>query len=543
MLMLVIDRRLPRFVPNGGEWVTNALLEGISANGDVAVVTAMGDEAGWRKPGLVLRMWDSDPSERLQAAAAATTAVLWVSTTPVARIRARLGLDSGRAYREVPVANVVVADHHVDEGEVRVLGGLDGVRAVPSMPTRKARRKLVKFGKWLAPAARSHHRFDRADSAVRQRAAASAAEAAIGDLLEEEGVEEFQIRGSESLTVTYARTGREEVRPSPFETDDQLIEAARFIAAFGSNPQVFDPMNPSLDVKVGDRWRLHAEAWVVSPPSLVLRANMGGRLTLEDSGFACPDLSALLVEAIAGRVRANMVIAAPMFAGKTTLAQCLLAKVPAWERIDTIEDTAELGLAEFGIHANTYARMTRTPNNDGEGAHTMEHHIRDAKRAKTAKLVIGETRGEGTLALLDAMSSGLHGCLVTVHSGPGRAVLQKLVSYARLEGAEPGFARAQIALGVKLLVWVTRNGAGERVVADVTEVTGFDEATEMIRTRPLWTLRAGDRWATPVGRPDGFMAELYESAGFVIDREPAALPARTGLPASDPLPALAGRPR
>ena len=69
----------------------------------------------------------------------------------------------------------------------------------------------------------------------------------------------------------------------------------------------------------------------------------------------------------------------------------------------------------------------------------MSDHIRDAKRANSSKLVIGETRGEGTLALLDAMSSGLNGCLVTLHSQPGAGVLAKLLSYACSEGADPRF--------------------------------------------------------------------------------------------------------
>ena len=53
----------------------------------------------------------------------------------------------------------------------------------------------------------------------------------------------------------------------------------------------------------------------------------------------------MLVEAIAGNVRANVVVAAAMGGGKTTLCQALLAQVPKDERIDTIEDTPELAPA------------------------------------------------------------------------------------------------------------------------------------------------------------------------------------------------------
>lgn len=527
MLLLVVSHSLNQYEA-AAEWVTTAFLSGVrSRSGDVAVAESMGDEVAWRRTaasdaGLVVRMSDSERSERLLAAAAAATGVVWVSAEPLVSIRGHLRLDVGKASDEVPIANVVVSDDSVNEGLVRVRGSLTAVRAVTPLPTRKAQRELRKLGKWASRFAESHHRFDQADTGVRHAAAASVAEAGIADLLQETGVEEYQIRGSELMTVEFSRSGQQEVRDSPFNTDEELIEAARFFASFGGTPQVFDRMHPTLDVKVGERWRLHAEGWVVEPPSLVLRSNMGGRLTLEESGFADQDLSAILAEAIGGQVRANMVIAAPMFAGKTTLAQCLLGKVPEWERIDTIEDTAELGLSEFGIHRNTYARLTRSPNNEGEGSHTMADHIRHAKRAKTTKLVIGETRGEGTLALLDAMSSGLHGCLVTIHSGPGRAAVQKLVSYAGSEGATPQFALTQIALAVRLLVWVSRNSAGQRVVADVTEIVDFDEQTGWIETRKLWALEPGDRWAKPVCHPDGFMSSLYESAGVTVDPPPPA---------------------
>ena len=136
------------------------------------------------------------------------------------------------------------------------------------------------------------------------------------------------------------------------------------------------------------------------------------------------------------------------------------------------------------------------------------------RRANAAKLVVGEIRGEGCEALLDAMSSGLDGCLVTLHSQPGTGVLEKLVAYACSEGAEPDYARRQIAAAVDLCVWMGRNDAGERVVADVTQLTGIDDLTGVISTACLWALRPGDRWATPAGRPEGRVAEVYASTGL-----------------------------
>lgn len=383
--------------------------------------------------------------------------------------------------------------------------------------SRRARRQMHRLGRALVTAACAPQRLDRSDGVVRRREAAGAATDSLQELLSEPDVEEFQIRGGEAMIVQHAG-GRVERRPSPFAADEDLIEAVRFLAAYsGDRPQRFDELDPRLDVRVGDRWRLHAEAFVTSPPNVVLRSNLAGRMQLADLGFVSPELGSVLIEAIAGRTRANVVVAAAMGGGKTTLCQALLAAVPDHERIDTIEDTPELRLHEYGIHPNTYERLTRDPNQDGHGRHSMADHIRDAKRANVGKLVVGEIRGDGCEALLDAMSSGLDGCLVTLHSQAGKGVLEKLVAYACSEGAEPGYARRQIAAAVDLCVWMGRNTDGQRVVADVTQLTGIDEVTGVISTACLWALHSGERWATPVGNPVGRVASVYSSAGLRVD--------------------------
>ena len=258
---------------------------------------------------------------------------------------------------------------------------------------------------------------------------------------------------------------------------------------------------------------------------------MAGKATLEALNVASPQLRKILVGAVSGPVRANVVIAAAMGGGKTTLCQALLATVDGSERIDTIEDTPELRLAQYGIHPNSFERLTRDANNDGVGKLTMSDHIRDAKRANSSKLVIGETRGEGTLALLDAMSSGLNGCLVTLHSQPGPGVLAKLVSYACSEGADPRFARQQIAIAVHLLVWMGRNEQGERVISDVTQIVSYDDEHDTIATRCLWSLQPGRRWASPVDRPHGQAERLYQSVG--IQLRPAGNRGSTPRPSAD----------
>ncbi len=521
------------------DWVREALRAGLTAvAGQVwfaADVMSMprSDEGG--EP-CVAWLTSSVEPDAIAAAAASSSEVVLLLGAPAARAATGAvgGPHAAQAWNAatsggVPCTAVWLPSAGGGRGDPtgELSAALDANRAVrlKRIGTRGAYRQLHRLGRSLASSACAPQRLDRTDGAVRRRTAARAATDALSELLDESDVEEYQIRGGESMLVQYA-DGRVERQPSPFAADEDLIEAVRFLASYsGDRPQRFDELDPRLDVRVGDRWRLHAEAFVTSPPNVVLRSNMAGRMRLDDLGIASNELGSVLIEAIAGRVRANVVVAAAMGGGKTTLCQALLAAVPDHERIDTIEDTPELRLAEYGIHPNTYERLTRDANQDGHGRHSMADHIRDAKRANAAKLVVGEIRGEGCEALLDAMSSGLDGCLVTLHSQPGKGVLEKLVAYACSEGAEPDYARRQIAAAVDLCVWMGRNDAGERVVADVTQLTGIDDLTGVISTICLWALRPGDRWATPVGRPAGRMAEVYASAGLPASGGDSELPA------------------
>jgi len=510
------------------DWVRDALQSGLSAvAGRVwigADVVSMPRPDGTAEPCMAW-LTSGDEPDVIAAAAAASSEVVLVLGSPAARATASAssGAHAAQAWRAaapggiprtavwLPTAGGGRGD---PTGELSAALGVNRIVRVKQVETRGAYRQLHRLGRSLAASACAPQRLDRSDGDVRRRTAARAATDALSELLDEPDIEEFQIRGGESMLVQYA-DGRVERRPSPFAADEDLIESVRFLASYsGDRPQRFDELDPRLDVRIGDRWRLHAEAFVTSPPNVVLRSNMAGRMRLDDLGVVSDELGSVLIEAIAGRVRANVVVAAAMGGGKTTLCQALLAAVPDHERIDTIEDTPELRLAEYGIHPNTYERLTRDANQDGHGRHSMADHIRDAKRANAAKLVVGEIRGEGCEALLDAMSSGLDGCLVTLHSQPGKGVLEKLVAYACSEGAEPDYARRQIAAAVDLCVWMGRNDAGERVVADVTQLTGIDDLTGVISTTCLWALRPGDRWSTPAGRPAGRMAEVYVSAGL-----------------------------
>ena len=516
MLLVIQDRRLS---PAVRDWITRTVAAGVRTRERGAVlVGSLGDEALRTSEGQVVAIRSDLEYSRLLAVVAGAGAVVLITRGTAQGVRPWLQLDSGTGYR-VPILVVVVADKPLANLDVlAATAEVSQMRCVRPAPNRRSVRLLRRIGRQMAPYAVLPRRFEASDADTHRAGARRQAEQILGELLADEQVEEYQIFGGGRMQVQFS-DGRREDRDSPFPTDRSLEEAIRFLATFGGDrPHRFDEQSPRLDMNLKDRWRLHAEGFVVRPMYLALRANMGGRKPLAELGFADFRLNNLLVGAVAGVNRANVIVAATMSGGKTTLLQALLAHTPPYERVDTIEDTPELRLAHYGIHHLTFERLTRDANADGVGKLTMTDHIRDAKRGNAGKIVVGEVRGEGTLALFDAMSSGMNGCLATLHSPPGPGVLEKLVAYAASEGASGEYARRQIAAGVHLLVWLGRNSRNERVIANVTEIVDIDETRGHIRTRCLWQLVDGERWARPVAVPrNPVVIALTEEVGLPLD--------------------------
>src|SRR5439155_1692055 len=75
--------------------------------------------------------------------------------------------------------------------------------------------------------------------------------------------------------------------------------------------------------------------------------------------------------------------------GKTTLLNVLSGYIPERERIVTIEDAAELQLAQD----HWIQLEARPPNIEGKGEITIRDLVRNALRMRPDRIVVGECRG------------------------------------------------------------------------------------------------------------------------------------------------------
>ncbi len=135
--------------------------------------------------------------------------------------------------------------------------------------------------------------------------------------------------------------------------------------------------------------------------------------------------------------RCNVVVGGATSAGKTSLLNAALGRVPPGERIVTIEDTAELLPATVHL----LRLEARPPTVDGPPPITLEHLVRTALRLRPDRLVVGEVRGPEVLALVQALNTGHDGSWSTCHANSALDVLHRLETLVDPSGARPGRCR------------------------------------------------------------------------------------------------------
>ena len=129
----------------------------------------------------------------------------------------------------------------------------------------------------------------------------------------------------------------------------------------------------------------------------------------------------LQVLAAAVRARISILISGGTGAGKTTFLNMLSHYIPETERLVTIEDAAELQLAQ----ENVVRLETRPPNVEGQGAIRQRQLLINSLRMRPDRIIIGEVRGEEAFDMLQAMNTGHEGSMTTIHANTPRDALSQ----------------------------------------------------------------------------------------------------------------------
>ena len=173
------------------------------------------------------------------------------------------------------------------------------------------------------------------------------------------------------------------------------------------------------------------------------------------------------------QARLNVFVSGGTGSGKTTALNVLSSFIPDDERIVTIEDAAELQLAQEHV----VTLESRPSNLEGEGQITIRDLLRNALHMRPDRIIVGECRGGEALDMLQAMNCGHDGSLSTGHANTPRDMLARIETMVLMAGYDLPLRsiREQIASAIDVIVHTARLKDGSRKVVNITEVCGIEE--------------------------------------------------------------------
>lgn len=293
----------------------------------------------------------------------------------------------------------------------------------------------------------------------------------INQLILDPGVSEIMVNGPQHVYVE--RKGKLVLSGVVFKDDQHIMRVIeKIVAPLGRR---IDESSPMVDARLpnGSRVNVIIPPLALNGPTITIRKFSEKPYTVKDLinfGTVTPNVAMLLKACVEARL--NIVVSGGTGSGKTTTLNVISSFIPEDERIVTIEDAAEIQLAQEHV----IRLETRPPNIEGKGAITIRDLVRNSLRMRPDRIVVGEVRSGEALDMLQAMNTGHDGSLTTGHANTPRDMLARLETMVLMAGMDlPVKAiREQISSAVDLIIQQSRLKDGSRKITHITEVIGME---------------------------------------------------------------------
>ncbi len=304
----------------------------------------------------------------------------------------------------------------------------------------------------------------------------------LDSILKDNSITEVMINGPGHIFVE--RNGKVQRIEETFENEKRLEDIIQRIV--GTAGREVNQSSPIVDARLEDGSRVNV---VLPPISLVgpvvtirkfskTPMTVGQLIKYGSITEKIADVLRILVEA-----KYNIFIAGGTGSGKTTFLNALSNFIPKDERIITIEDSAELQIANI---ANLVSLETRNANSAGVGQVSMRDLIKASLRMRPERIIVGEVRGGEALDMLQAMNTGHDGSLSTGHANSTADMLSRLETMV-LQGSSGmplAAIQMQIASALDIIIHLSRLRDHTRKTMAITEV--LDVQNGQIQLNPLY---------------------------------------------------------
>jgi pilus assembly protein CpaF len=306
----------------------------------------------------------------------------------------------------------------------------------------------------------------------------------LQDLINAPNISEIMVVSRTQIYVE--KNGMIEESGRAFVSDDvSLSIIERIVSPLGRR---IDRSQPLVDARLSDGSRVNA---IIPPlalkgPCITIRKFSREPYTIDDL-LEKGTLNARAANFLKGCVRGkkNIIISGGTGSGKTTLLNVLSGFISPQDRIVTIEDSAELQLAQRHV----VQLETKPKNIEGGGEFTIRDLVKNALRMRPDRIIVGECRGGEALDMLQAMNTGHSGSMTTAHANSPEDMLLRLETMVLMAMNIPVSAiRSQIASAIDVVVQQSRLG-GARRVTQITEIVGMDEQDGRIIQEDIFVYR------------------------------------------------------
>ncbi|MCU0515199.1 MAG: CpaF family protein [Anaerolineae bacterium] len=341
---------------------------------------------------------------------------------------------------------------------------------------------------------------------------------AIQPLVQDRGISEIMVNGPDIIFAEMKGKLRE--TEIVFDDEEHVYWTAQRIVR--PLMRSLNRSNPMVDARLPDGSRVH----LVTLPSALLGTTITirkfpeKRLTVDDLikfGSFTKDVAEFFEACVVSRL--NIVVSGGTGSGKTTLLNVLSAYIPEDERIITVEDSAELQLAQR--HVVRLETCPPIPGTEDEGVLTIRDLVKGTLRMRPDRLVVGECRSGEALDMLQAMNTGHDGSLTTVHSNSPRDAVARLETLCMMAGMDlpVEVIRSQIASAIHMFVQQSRLKDGSRKVVQLTEMQGMEGNQVTLQNIFVYstTGQAGNDYShegggtlEPTGFPPRFLDQLKQ---------------------------------